>query len=72
MEKFTKEMSAVAMQCNNANELVELVKSKGYDITQEEAEAYLEQFSSYELTDEELDGISGGQEWGENKEPGLM
>ncbi len=63
MEKITKDMLATAMQCKTADELVELAKSKGYDITQEQAEAYLEQFSSYELTDKELDDISSGAEW---------
>ncbi len=63
MEKISKEMLATAMQCKTADELVELAKSKGYDITQEQAEAYLEQFSSYELTDKELDDISSGAEW---------
>ena len=60
MEKVTKEIYAAAMQCKSADELIELAKSKGFDITQEEAEAYLEQFSSYELSDEQLEGISGG------------
>ena len=59
MQKITKEMLAAAMQCKTAGELVEQAKSKGYDITQEQAEAYLEQFSSYELTDKELEDISG-------------
>ena len=64
MEKITKDMLATAMQCKSADELMELAKSKGYDITQEQAEAYIEQFSSYELSDEELDDISsGGNKW---------
>ena len=61
MIKLTKEMLAAAMQCKTAGELVEQAKSKGYDITQEQAEAYLEQFSSYELTDEELENISASK-----------
>ena len=61
MEKPTKEMLVAAMQCKSADELIELAKSKGFDITQEEAESYLEQFSSYELSDEQLDEISGGK-----------
>ena len=60
MERITKDMLAAAMQCKTADELVELAKSKGYDITQEQAETYLEQFSSYELSDSELDKISSG------------
>ncbi len=63
MEKISKEMLATAMQCKSADELMELAKAKGYDITPEQAEAYLEQFSSYELTDKELDDISSGGNW---------
>ena len=59
MLNINKEMLAAAMQCKSADELVELAKSNGYEITQEQAEAYLEQFSSYELTDKELEDISG-------------
>ena len=61
MQKINKEILATAMQCKSADELVELAKSKGYEITQEQAEAYLEQFSSYELTDKELDDISASE-----------
>ncbi len=59
MEKTNKEMLAAAMHCKTTDELIELAKSKGYEITQEQAEAYLEQSSSCELTDKELDDISG-------------
>ena len=60
MQKITKEMLDAAMQCKTSDELIELAKSKGYDITQEQSEAYLEQFSSYELSDKALDNVSGG------------
>ena len=33
MTKITKEMLDAALQCKTADELVELAKSKGYDIT---------------------------------------
>ena len=39
--EITKEMFAKAMQCHTAEELRAYAKSEGYDITQEEAEAYL-------------------------------
>ena len=60
MKNITKEMLDAVILCKTTDELVELAKSKGYDITQEQAEAYLEQFSSYELSDKELDNVSGG------------
>ena len=37
------------MQCNTADELRAYAKSEGYDITQEEAEAYLDELSDVEL-----------------------
>ena len=60
MKNITKEMLDAVILCTTPDELVDLAKSKGYDITQEQAEAYLEQFSSYELSDKELDNVSGG------------
>ena len=42
--EVTKEQIYKAMQCNTADELRVYAKSEGYDITQEEAEAYLMSF----------------------------
>ena len=58
--EITKEMLEKAMQCKTAEELMEVAKAEGFDITKAEAEAYMT-----ELTDVELDGaalkkIAGG------------
>ena len=58
--EITKEMIAKAMQCQTAEELRAYAKSEGYDITQEEAEAYLEEFSDVELDETSLQHVAGG------------
>ena len=39
--ELTKEMIAKAMQCRTTEELMALAKSEGFEVTKEEAEAYL-------------------------------
>ena len=58
--ELTKEMIAKAMQCQTAEELRAYAKSEGYDITQEEAEAYLAEFSDVELDETSLKHVAGG------------
>ena len=58
--EITKEMLAKAMQCHTAEELRAYAKSEGYDITREEAEAYLEEFSDIELDETLLKHVAGG------------
>ncbi len=60
-DEITKEMIEKAKQCETAEELMELAKSEGFDITRVEAEAYLEELSSEELEAEDLDDIAGGK-----------
>ena len=58
--ELTKEMLAKAMQCKTADELMELAKAEGYDITKDEAEAYLAELPECELKDGQLRRIAGG------------
>ena len=60
--ELTKEMIEKAMQCKTADELMELAKAEGYDITKEEAEAYFAEISDMELDSERLKKIAGGIE----------
>ena len=39
-KNFTKEQIAKAMSCETVEDLMKLAKSKGVELTQEEAEAY--------------------------------
>ena len=58
--ELTKEMLEKAMQCKTADELMELAKAEGYDITRDEAEAYFVELSDVELDSEKLKNIAGG------------
>ena len=58
--ELTAEQIRKAMECKDAAELMEFAKSEGYDITKEEAEAYLEELSDIELDREKLDSVAGG------------
>ena len=58
--ELTKEMVMKAMQCKNADELMALAKANGFDITKDEAEAYMAELADYDLDEEKLQAIAGG------------
>ena len=58
--EITKEMIEKAMECKTAEELLALAKTKGFDMTKEEAEAYLAELADYELDSDEIGKIAGG------------
>ncbi len=60
-KEITKEMFAKAMQCESAEELMELAKSGGFELTKEEAETYMAELSDFELDDIALKNIAGGK-----------
>ena len=64
--ELTAEQIRKAMECENAKELMEYAKSEGMDITEEEAEAYLDELSCIELDQENLDKVAGGYNICEN------
>ncbi len=59
-KEITKEMIAKAMQCRTADELTALAKAEGFDITKDEAEAYMAELADFELDGEELKNAAGG------------
>ncbi len=61
-KELTKEQIVKAVQCKTADELLELAKAEGYDITKEEAEAYFAEISDMELDSDKLKKIAGGIE----------
>ena len=61
--KITKEMISKAMQCKDADELMALAKANGFDITKEEAEAYLAELDDQELDSKQLKSVAGGKEY---------
>ncbi len=58
--EVTKEMLEKAKQCKTADELIALAKTGGYEITKEEAEAYLAELADVELDGSNLKNIAGG------------
>ena len=58
---ITHEMLEEVMQCETAEDLIALAKTKGIEITKEEADAYLEELSSVSLDAEDIDNIAGGK-----------
>ena len=58
--ELTKEMFVKAMQCETADELIALAKTGGYELTKEEAEAYLAELDDYELDEDTLKNVAGG------------
>ena len=58
--ELTLEQIRKAMDCETAEELMEFAKSEGFEITQEEAEGYLEELSDIELDQENLKKVAGG------------
>ena len=58
--ELTKEQIMKAMQCKTADELMELAKTGGYEITKDEAEAYMADLADVELDGKELRSVAGG------------
>ena len=58
--EITKEMVAKAMQCKNADELIALAKTGGFELTREEAEAFMAELSDVELDANTLKHVAGG------------
>ena len=58
--ELSAEMIKKAMECKTADELIALAKTGGYDLTKEEAEAYLSELEDIELDSEQLKSVAGG------------
>ena len=58
--EITKEMIAKAMQCKNVDELIALAKTSGFELTREEAEAFMAELSDVELDANTLKHVAGG------------
>lgn len=58
--KITKEMLEKAAKCKTADELIALAKKEGFELTKNEAEAYLEELQNVELDEKALDKVAGG------------
>ena len=58
--ELTKEQLQKAMACETAEELMAVAKTEGYELTKDEAEAYLAEMSDFELDSEALTKVAGG------------
>ena len=59
LSELTREQIEKAMVCETAEELMAAAKAEGIELTQEEAEAYLDESQCLELDDETLAKVSG-------------
>ena len=57
---LSQEIIAKAMQCETAEELVELAKSEGIELTKDEAQAYLDEMDDIELDSKQLKAVAAG------------
>ena len=58
--KLTKEMLVKAAKCKTADELIALAKTEGFELTKNEAVAYLHELQNVELDEKALDKVAGG------------
>ena len=59
-DELTKEQIQKAMACETAEELMELAKAEGVELTKEEAEAYMAEMADVELDSDALKNVAGG------------
>ena len=64
LNSFTKEQIEKAMECKTPEELIELAKKAGVELTLEQAETYLKEFDDMELDINDLDEVAGGVQRG--------
>ena len=62
--EISKELMAKAQACETPEELMKLAKENGYDLTKEQAEAFLAEGGTVDLSDEEMAKVAGGKGWG--------
>lgn len=62
--ELTLEQIEKAMQCKTADELMNQAKAEGFDLTKEEAEAYLAELADVELDEATLKkAVAGGSDY---------
>lgn len=64
--KLTNEIFFALAKCKDAKSAMDMLKSKGYDVTEEKAESLWSAVQNHVLTDEELDKLTGGTTSGTN------
>ena len=59
-DEITKEQIQKAMACESVEELMEMAKAEGIELTKEEAEAYMAELTDFELDEAALKNVAGG------------
>ena len=59
--EISKELMAKAQACETPEELMKLAKENGYDLTKEQAEAFLAEGGTVDLSDEDMEKVAGGR-----------
>jgi predicted ribosomally synthesized peptide with nif11-like leader len=59
-QEISKEVVEKAMQCDTPEELMALAKEHGFEITTEQAEAYLAEMEDIDLDSEQMKKVAGG------------
>lgn len=57
---LTKEQVRKIMECKTADELLALAKSEGIELTREQAEEFIANMKTMELTEAEIKQVAGG------------
>lgn len=60
LNSLTKEQIAMAAQCKTPEELIELAKKTGMELSIEQAQSYLDELENVELDKATLEKIAGG------------
>ncbi|MBR1553633.1 MAG: hypothetical protein IJ812_06460 [Schwartzia sp.] len=63
--ELTKEQIEKAKTCKTAEELMAAAKAEGFDMTKDEAEAYMAELADFELDDAALSKAAGGRCYGD-------
>ena len=62
-KEITTDIALKAMECKSVEELMELAKAEGFELTKDEAEAYFAEMNDVELNEEKLKAVAGGVCW---------
>ncbi len=59
-KEISQELMAKVMQCKSADEIIKLAEGNGIEVSKEDADAFLDEYSDVELDEEMLNMASGG------------
>ena len=63
VNELSREQIEKALACKTAEELMAAAKAEGFDITKDEAEAYMAELADFELDEKTLAKAAGGMDY---------